>query len=62
MLFPVDCNELGATSNVQGKRLRSAGHSGFLHLEMSLRLREGLRRDAKTLDELVNSLLAIRRL
>ncbi len=58
-LYPFDCDELGATSNTQGKLLRSAGHSGFLHLEMSPRLRDELRRDANTLASFVNSILAI---
>jgi len=45
-LFPRDVEELGATTNTQGKLLRERGHEGFVHLELSPRLREALLEDA----------------
>lgn len=44
-LYPDDVGELGATTNAQGRLLRGLGHEGFLHLEMSLPLRERLAAD-----------------
>ncbi len=40
-VFPIESEELGATTNAQGKALRAAGFTGFSHLELSdsLRLR-----------------------
>jgi hypothetical protein len=37
-LYPVDCNELGGTTNVQGAAARAVG-AEFLHLELSRALR-----------------------
>jgi hypothetical protein len=42
LLYPDDVNELGATRNVQGKILRSAGHNGFVHIEFNYALRAQL--------------------
>ena len=61
MLYPVDCAELGATSNTQGKLLRDQGQTGFVHLEMSAKLRELLRRNASVTGEFLKSLLSIYR-
>lgn len=41
-LFPRDIDELGATRNVQGRLLRSLGHGGFVHVELSDGLRDEL--------------------
>jgi hypothetical protein len=41
-LFPRDVGELGATRNLQGRLLRSLGHNGFVHLELSDALRARL--------------------
>ena len=61
LLFPTECQELGATTNVQAQLLRDFGNQGFLHLEMSPRFRNGLRRDASVRDEFLKSLLSIYR-
>lgn len=42
--FPDECQELGATSNVQGAIVRAAG-GRFLHIEMSAVLRQSLLSD-----------------
>lgn len=41
-LYPYDVKELGATTNVQGHVLQNLGFNGFLHIEMSLQLRQQL--------------------
>lgn len=41
-VYPRDVAELGGTTNVQSKLLRSLGHDGFLHLELSLEARRRL--------------------
>lgn len=41
-LYATEVDELGATRNAQGRVLRAAGHPGFMHIEMSERLRERL--------------------
>lgn len=41
-LYPLDVQELGGTNNVQGQLLRSLGHNGFLHIEMSKNMRKQL--------------------
>lgn len=45
-LFPNDVQELGGTTNVQGQLLRSLGHNGFIHIEMSKETRQALLNDA----------------
>jgi hypothetical protein len=40
--YPDDINELAGTRNAQAVALHQVGHNGFLHLEMSLTLRERL--------------------
>jgi len=42
-VYPDDVDDLGATTNVQGRAVRAAG-GRFLHVEMSFSLRESLRR------------------
>lgn len=46
-LYPMDVQELGGTTNVQGQLLRSLGHNGFLHIEMSKATRSALLNDAQ---------------
>ena len=41
-LYPYDVKELGATTNVQGHLLQNLGFNGFLHIEMSLPMRQQL--------------------
>lgn len=41
-LYPRDAEELGGTTNSQGRALRSQGHDGFLHMEVSRSLRKRL--------------------
>lgn len=41
-VFPIDSEELGATTNAQGRALRTAGFQGFSHLELSEPLRRRL--------------------
>lgn len=43
--FPHEIDELGGTRNAQKMALEALGHGGFLHVEMSLAVRERLRRD-----------------
>lgn len=45
-LYPDDVRELGGTTNVQGRMLRSLGYAGFVHIELSRSLRLTLRDDA----------------
>ncbi len=47
-VFPYDIHELGATTNRQGKLLREAGNSGFIHIELSTEIRKQLRNDVKS--------------
>lgn len=42
-LYPRDVQELGATTNLQGRLLRGQAHNGFVHVELSRALREHLR-------------------
>jgi hypothetical protein len=44
-VFPIDTEELGATSNAQGQALRAAGYAGFVHLELSAAFRQELQAD-----------------
>jgi hypothetical protein len=41
-LYPIDVQELGGTTNVQGQLLQSLGHQGFLHIEMTKVTRQAL--------------------
>jgi len=53
LAYPEDTKLLGATLNAQGRALQQTGHCRFLHLEMSMELREDLIRD----DELRRAIL-----
>lgn len=44
-VFGIDSDELGATTNRQGRALRAAGYTGFTHIEMSPDLRAQLAAD-----------------
>ncbi len=48
LVYPRDVKELGATTNSQMKALREVGHTGFLHLEMCLELRQRLKANEET--------------
>lgn len=41
-LYPLDVQELGGTTNIQGQLLTSLKHDGFLHIEMSKDMRQEL--------------------
>lgn len=41
-VFPFDSEELGATTNAQGRALRAAGFDGFTHIELNADLRNAL--------------------
>jgi hypothetical protein len=41
-IYPTDVSELGARSNVQGQQLRATGFAGFVHVELSLEIRQQL--------------------
>ncbi|MFI3188681.1 hypothetical protein BCS42_05260 [Crenothrix sp. D3] len=41
-LYPIDVQELGGTTNVQGQLLQRLGHQGFLHIEMTKVTRQAL--------------------
>lgn len=45
LVYPLETRELGALTNAQGAVLREAGFTGFLHLELSLPLRQRLKDD-----------------
>jgi hypothetical protein len=45
-VFPIDTDELGATTNAQGKALRRQNHAGFTHVEMDAALRVAMVNDA----------------
>ncbi|NOT10433.1 MAG: hypothetical protein HOP23_01120 [Methylococcaceae bacterium] len=55
-LYPVDVKELGGTTNVQGKLLQQLGHNGFLHIEMSKKLRQQLLDQSETRSLLIKCL------
>lgn len=42
MVYPNDVSELGALTNAQGRALRENGFASFVHVEMSLGIREAL--------------------
>ncbi len=41
-VFPTEVSELGALNNAQARALHKLGHDVFVHVELSLRLREAL--------------------
>lgn len=55
-LYSVDVSELGGTTNVQGQLLRSLGHDGFVHIEMSKTMRRALLDDEKLRNKLISCL------
>ncbi|SDU55797.1 hypothetical protein [Desulfobacula phenolica] len=42
-LYPRDVRELGGTRNISGILLRSAGHNGFIHIELDLATRQQIK-------------------
>lgn len=42
-LYPGETKDLGASENISARILNSIGHNGFVHMEMSLNLRQQLR-------------------
>jgi hypothetical protein len=46
LLYPLDIQDLGATTNTNGAEVRSLGSTAFVHLEVSRDLRKWLRKDA----------------
>jgi hypothetical protein len=44
-VYPIDTDELGATSNAQGQALRKQGFKGFTHVEMDAAVRVALVND-----------------
>jgi hypothetical protein len=42
LVYPIDTDQLGATTNAQGRALRAAGFAGFAHLELSAAFRKTL--------------------
>jgi hypothetical protein len=57
--YPKDTMELGATLNAQGRALQQTPHCRFLHLELSMELRERLTRDDELRRAILNCLSAI---
>ncbi|HED51923.1 MAG TPA: hypothetical protein ENI83_00050 [Gammaproteobacteria bacterium] len=55
-VFPYDIRELGALTNRQGRLLREAGHTGFIHIELSSEMRKQLRNDKQTCRIFLDSL------
>jgi hypothetical protein len=45
-IYPNDVTELGATTNAVGRTLTQLGNPGFLHLEISIGMRQRMRHDA----------------
>lgn len=45
LVYPIDTDQLGATTNAQGQVLRAAEFSGFAHLELSAGFRKALEAD-----------------
>lgn len=44
-IYPDEVRELGGTENTIGSIMRSSGHSGFLHIEMSLSMRKNIKEE-----------------
>ncbi|MGD8909270.1 MAG: hypothetical protein PVI92_07965 [Chromatiales bacterium] len=53
-LFPWDVNELGATTNQIGVKLREYDHQGFMHIELSKAARKALLADTDLMTALLN--------
>ena len=52
-VFPYDVSELGATTNVQNRLLQRLGFKGFLHIELSLPMRQELKKNKVLRESLV---------
>jgi hypothetical protein len=55
-VYPLDVRELGGTTNICGKILRSMGHRGFIHLELAYPLRSRLRKDKDLRNKIIGCL------
>jgi hypothetical protein len=55
-VYPLEVRELGGTTNVSGRILRSLGHDGFVHLELAYPVRKRLLRDAPLRRDLIRCL------
>lgn len=55
-IFPLDIDELGATTNSIGKALRNMGYGGFVHIETSPALREDLSEHVERRAQLIGCL------
>ena len=53
LLYPYEINELGATGNSVGKRLREIGFEGFVHVEMNYSFRMKAKKDEHIINQLV---------
>lgn len=53
-IYPKESNELGGTTNIQGKIMREMQHQGFLHVEMSRELRDKILKDAEWKKKIFN--------
>lgn len=58
LLYPLQVRELGGTTNTVGQALRAAGFNGFVHLEMSRKMRNHLLVDAGARAQLAGCLTA----
>lgn len=57
LVFPIGSQELGATENVQGKSLREAGFDGFVHIEISARMRAAMLQNTELRERLSQALV-----
>ena len=48
-VYPEEVSELGATTNITGKRLRDIGFYGFVHIELNFDIRKRLNRSPEEL-------------
>ncbi len=55
-LYPMDVKELGGTTNRQGELMQQLGHRGFLHIEMSKKMRQQLLDHSETRNLLIKCL------
>lgn len=60
-LYPVQVQELGGTTNAQGRLLRELGHDRFVHLEIARGQRRALLAEPKQLEALSRCLLELGR-
>lgn len=57
LVYPNDVSELGAVTNAQGRALRENGFASFVHIEMSLGMREALIGDPDARKQFLNCLI-----